>query len=208
LLLQVIFHSRIAEESGHFDIDEVVENIVEKMIRRHPHVFGKKGNQAGKIQLEDWEALKKQERTERARSKGVVDPSILDDVALAFPALMRAEKLLERAAKSGFKWLEIDSIFNKINEEIEEFKIELDGDSISQQKIQEEIGDILLTVVSLARHLKVDPETALRCGNNKFEKRFRFIEKRLVKEKKNLEDTNLEEFELLWQESKLKKKLF
>jgi len=202
LLFQVVFHSRIAEELEYFDFDEVVEDIIEKMIRRHPHVFGVDGNQKKEFQLEDWENQKKRERLGKARNRGVDRPSILDDVAISFPALKRAEKLGKRAAKVGFDWSGIESVFNKMDEEIMGLRNELEKDSIIQRKIEEELGDILLTVAGLARHLSVDPELALRRGNNKFEKRFRFMESQLVKQRKKLEDIDLEEFELLWQDSK------
>jgi len=204
LLLQIVFHSRIAEESGQFDFNEVVQIIVDKMIRRHPHVFGEEGVRDKEYHSEEWEAQKSLERFEKARSRGYKSISILDDVAIAYPALMRAEKLGKRAAKVGFDWPNIDSVFEKIYEEILELRKELVEESISQEKIEEELGDILLSVVSLARHLRVDPELALRRGNIKFEKRFHYIEKQLEKLSKKLENTSLEEYELLWQEAKLK----
>ena len=202
LLLQVVFHSRIAEESGEFDFNDVVKNITEKMIRRHPHVFGEEIERKKEFHSEEWDLQKERERTEKARLRGEDRPSILDDVALAFPALMRAEKLGKRVAKVGFDCLEIDSVFKKINDEIKELQNELEEKIISNQRLEEEIGDILLTVVSLARHLKIDPELALRRVNSKFEKRFRFIENHLAKKRKKLEDTSLEEYELLWKETK------
>ena len=208
LLLQIVFHSRIAEESGYFDFNEVVQIIVDKMIRRHPHVFGEEGKRDIEYHSEEWETQKNQERSEKARSRGDKSPSILDDVALAFPALMRAEKLGKRAAKVGFDWPDIDSVFEKIYEEILELRTELEEESISKNKIEEELGDILLAVVSLARHLRVDPELALRRGNTKFEKRFHYIEKKLEKQSKKPEKTTLEEYELLWQEAKLKEHSF
>ncbi len=204
LLLQIVFHSRIAEESGYFDFDEVVQVIIDKMIRRHPHVFGEQGKRDMEYQSEEWEAQKKQERYQKARRRGCQFPSILDDVALALPALMRAEKLGKRAAKVGFDWPDIDSVFEKIHEEILELRTELGEEVISQNNIEEELGDILLAVVSLARHLKLDPELALRRGNTKFENRFHYVEDQLEKVRKKPENTSLEEYELLWQAAKLK----
>ena len=201
LLFQVVFHSRIAEESGYFNFDEVVENIIEKMIRRHPHVFGEEGGRKKEFQLEDWEAQKKKERADKARSRGV-NHSILDDVPISFPALKRAEKLGKRIARAGFEWLEIDLVFNKLNEEIDELRLLLEEDGFSQKLIEEELGNILLTIVSLARHMRVDPELALRRGNAKFERRFRFVENQLRNNRKKLEEIEIEEFELLWEKAK------
>jgi len=207
LLLQIVFHSRMAEESGDFDFNEVAQSITDKMIRRHPHVFGEEGQRTRQFHGDEWEAQKKRERAEKAQLRGAAVPSILDDVALAFPALMRAEKLGKRAAKAGFEWPEIEPFFEKINEEILELRSELDEKEISKELVEEELGDILLSVVSLARHLKVDAELALRSSNNKFESRFRFVEKRLAEAGKIPEDTSLAEYEALWQEAKRSKQV-
>ena len=205
LLLQIVFHSRIAEESGYFDFDEVAQNITDKMIRRHPHVFGEEGERSKEFHGDQWEEQKKRERTEKALRRGDHTPSILDDVALSLPALMRSEKLGKRAAKVGFDWPDIDSVFEKMNEEIQELKNELEAKTISREAVEEELGDMLLTVVSLARHLQVNPELALRRGSAKFEQRFRFVEKRLAKDGYCLENASLEELESLWQEAKQRK---
>ena len=207
LLLQIVFHSRIAEELGHFDFDEVVEDIVKKMIRRHPHIFEKKVNRSKRFNSEEWEIQKSKERFEKAKNSGNDFSSVLDNVALALPALMRAEKIVKRASSVGFDWPDMESIFIKINEEINELRHELGKDIIFPKKIEEELGDILLTIVSLARYLNVDPELALRNGNTKFEKRFRFVEKKLAEISKKPEETNLKEYELLWNEAKSKKDL-
>jgi len=207
LLLQIVFHSQIAEELGHFDFDEVVEDIVQKMIRRHPHVFEKKVKRSKKFHAEEWEIQKSKERFEKSKISGNDLSSVLDNVALALPALMRAEKIGKRASKVGFDWPDIESVFRKIKEEINELRNELEKDIILPKKIEEELGDILFTIVSLARHLDVDPELALRNGNTKFEKRFRFVEKKLAEISKKPEETNLKEYELLWNEAKLKKEL-
>ena len=205
LLLQIVFHSRMAEESGYFDFDEVVQNIADKMIRRHPHVFGEEGERSKEFHRDQWEDQKKRERTEKALIRGDHTPSILDDVALSLPALMRSEKLGKRAAKVGFDWPDIDSVFEKMNEEIQELKNELEAKTISREAVEEELGDMLLTVVSLARHLQVNPELALRRGSAKFEQRFRFVEKRLEKGGNCPENASLEELESLWQEAKQRK---
>ena len=205
LLLHIVFHSRIAEESGDFDFNEVAQSIVDKMIRRHPHVFGEEEQRTREFHGDEWEAQKKLERAAKAQRRGDSLPSILDDVALAFPALMRAEKLGKRAAKVGFEWQNIESYFNKINEEILELRNALDEKEISKKLVEEELGDILLSVVSLARYLKVDAELALRRSNDKFESRFRFIEKQLSEAGKKPEETSLAEYESFWHEAKQSK---
>ena len=202
LLLQIVFHSRMAEESGDFDFNDVAQSIADKMIRRHPHVFGNEGQRSKEFHGEQWEAQKKRERTEKAHRLGDEVPSILDDIALALPALMRAEKLGKRAAKAGFDWTEIEPVFEKINEEILELRNELDEKEISAESVEEEFGDILLSVVSLARHLQVNPELALRRANSKFERRFHHIEKQLSEAGKIPEETSLAEYEVLWQDAK------
>ena len=207
LLLQIIFHSRMAEESGIFDFNEVAQSIADKMVRRHPHVFGKKIQRTRDFHGDEWEAQKKRERYEKALRRGDESPSILDGVALAFPALMRADKLGKRAAKAGFEWREIEPYFEKINEEIGELRSELVEKEVSKELVEEELGDILLSIVALARHLKVDAELALRKSNDKFESRFRFIEKQLSEEGKIPEETSLAEYEVRWKEAKKNKQV-
>ena len=207
LLLQIVFHSRMAEESGDFNFDDVAQTISDKMIRRHPHVFGEEGKRSREFHGDEWEAQKKRERVEKAQLRGDVMLSILDGVALAIPALMRAEKLGKRAAKAGFDWTGIETVYEKINEEIRRLQSELEENEISGESVEEELGDILLTVVSLARHLRIDPELALRRANAKFERRFRFIEKQLLKAGQSPENVSLQKLEKLWQEAKQIQKL-
>ena len=158
LLLQVVFHSRIAEEAGAFTLDDVVASISEKMERRHPHIFGDAAQSPG------WEELKAAERS------GKSDASALAGVAAGLPALMRAVKLQKRAARVGFDWPDADGSRAKLHEEIKEV------DAATGDEIEDEIGDLLFAAVNWARHLGVDPETALRRGNAKFERRFRAME--------------------------------
>jgi len=207
LLLQIVFHSRMAEESGDFNFDDVAQTISDKMIRRHPHVFGEEGKRSREFHGDEWEAQKKSERVEKAQLRGDVMLSILDGVALALPALTRAEKLGKRAAKAGFDWTGIETVYEKINEEIRRLQSELEENEISGESVEEELGDILLTVVSLARHLRIDPELALRRANAKFERRFRFIEKQLLKAGQSPENVSLQKLEKLWQEAKQIQKL-
>jgi ATP diphosphatase len=164
LLLQVAFHSRMAEQAGHFTLQDVIDGITQKMIRRHPHVFGEgTKREDGHAQ---WEAIKAAERAEKEP-----DPSALAGVAIALPALLRAEKLQKRAARTGFDWPDSDGAIAKIVEELDEVQ-----GAATQAEREEEVGDLLFAVVNLARHLKVDPEVALRAGNAKFDRRFRAME--------------------------------
>ena len=182
LLLQVVFHSRIAEEAGAFTLADVVASISDKMERRHPHIFGTAGESPG------WEELKAAERT------GKDDVSALAGVAAGLPALMRAVKLQKRAARVGFDWPDDKGPKAKVHEEIEEVA------TASPQHVEEEIGDLLFAVVNWARHLGVDPEAALRSGNAKFERRFRAMEQLAGADFPTLE---LAEQEALWQRVKL-----
>lgn len=187
LLLQVAFHSRMAEQNGHFALQDVIDAITEKMIRRHPHVFEEgAAREDGHAQ---WEAIKAAERADKEP-----DPSALAGVAIALPALLRAEKLQKRAARTGFDWPDTDGVIDKIEEELAEVRA---ADSPAER--EEEIGDLLFAVVNLARHLKVDPEVALRAANAKFDKRFRVMESLAGDDFPTL---SLDEKEGLWQQAK------
>jgi len=181
LLFQVIFQSRIAEEDGLFDFDEVCAGLVEKMVTRHPHVFG----DADKL---DWEAAKAAER------KANPDTRTLDGVALALPALMRAQKLGKRASKVGFDWPDAEPVVAKVEEELQELR-----EAITQDERHEEIGDLLFAVVNLARHSSVDAEAALRDANAKFQRRFESVENALGE---RLVEASLDEMEAAWVEAK------
>ena len=195
LLFQVVFHSRMAEEAGHFNFDDVAQAICDKMIRRHPHVFADASERSAESQTIAWEEQKASERA----SKGQ-DQSLLDDLPLALPALLRASKLTKRAARVGFDWPNAEAVFDKLDEELGELK-----DAIKEQDqdhIAEELGDLLFVISNLARKLKVDPEDALRSTNAKFETRFKFIEQRLDQQDRSPEEATLEEMEALWLEAK------
>lgn len=183
LLLQVVFHSRMAEEAGHFSLHTVIGNICDKMTRRHPHIFGEDS------EFPSWEEMKAKERSQQE------DKSALAGVATALPALLRAEKLQKRAARTGFDWPDMEGVYEKVQEEIEEVK-----SSSSQEEREEEIGDLLFAVVNLARHMKVDPEQALRAANGKFERRFRMMEDFAGETFASL---SLDEMERLWQRAKV-----
>ncbi|WP_439138385.1 nucleoside triphosphate pyrophosphohydrolase [Roseicyclus sp.] len=195
LLFQSVFHAQMAAEAGLFDLDDVASAIADKMIARHPHVFGDESNaKSADQQVADWESVKAAERAAKARG------GVLDDVALGLPALMRAEKLQKRAARVGFDWPEIGQVIDKIAEEARELAEA--RDALPQDKIAEEMGDLLFVMANLARHLKVDPEDALRRANTKFTRRFAFIEAELAKLGKRPEDSDLAEMDALWDGAK------
>lgn len=192
LLFQVVFHARMAEEQGAFDFYEVVQGLSDKMEARHPHVFGTGEIATAEQQTQNWEVMKAKERA----AKLAEDPSLLADIPLALPALMRAEKLTKRAARVGFDWPRLEEVFAKLAEEIGETREAIDeGD---QGHIEEEIGDVLFVLANLARKVKVDPEVALRSANAKFERRFRWIEEALKRDGKRPDTSSLEEMDGLW----------
>jgi MazG family protein len=193
LLLQVVYHARMAEEEGAFGFDDVVEAIATKMIRRHPHVFGDEAARASPPAKGFWEAAKARERAQATSAAA----SLLDDVPLALPALLRAVKLQKRAARAGFDWPGANDVVDKIAEEARELAQAPDKEAAS-----EELGDLLFTVANLARHLEVEPETALRAANAKFERRFRHIERELASRGKRPETSTLEEMDALWNAAK------
>jgi MazG family protein len=194
LLLQVVFHARMAEEAGHFDFEAVAKAIADKMVRRHPHVFGDKSAQDAAGVRVSWEQIKAKERLARASDQDRPH-SVLDGVALSLPALSRADKLQKRAARVGFDWPQTLQVFDKIDEELAEIKEEIqDGGTL--QRLEDEVGDLLFAAANLARHLGVDSEGALRRANGKFEQRFREVEARLGED---LETASLEEMEAAWQ---------
>lgn len=200
LLLQVVYHARMAEEAGDFRFDDVATAIADKMVARHPHVFGGAEIDSAAAQTRMWEEFKARERAAKAGASGRPS-SVLDDVPLALPALLRAEKLQKRAARVGFDWPEARQVLDKIEEEIAEVRAELDQGA-PPARIEDEIGDLLFALANLARHLKIDPETALRGCNSKFERRFRSVEQSLAKKGKSPKEATLEEMEALWVEAK------
>ncbi len=197
LLFQVVFHARMAEEAGLFAFADVASAIADKMLRRHPHVFGTAKISSVTAQNEAWEAHKAAERRARARQTEERE-SVLDGVALALPALLRSVKIQARAARIGFDWPDATGVFAKIEEEIGELKSELERDA-DRAALEDEIGDILFAVANLARKLDLDPEAALRRATAKFERRFRRVE---VLADERATGTDLDVLEALWQEVK------
>lgn len=201
LLLQVVFHARMAEERGLFDFADVAAGIADKMVRRHPHVFaGARGIDSATAQTSAWEEHKARERAEKPAKK---HGGLLDDVPRALPALLRALKLQKRAASVGFDWDSAPRVVEKIAEEALEIA-EAQSAGASQAKLEEEIGDLLFAVANLARHLKADPESALRSANEKFVRRFSYIEQVLEKRGSSPAKASLEEMEAIWQAAKAK----
>lgn len=193
LLLQVVYHARMAEEVGAFRFADVVEGICRKMIRRHPHVFGDEQVENANAQTAAWERLKAEER-----QAGQSDTSHLAGIARGLPALVRAGKLGRRAASVGFDWPDVAGVIGKLHEELAELESDLDDN----ERLEGEIGDLMFTLVNLCRHRGLDPERALRRSNAKFEHRFRAMETALSAENRALGDAAADEFERLWRDAK------
>ncbi|OSQ37839.1 nucleoside triphosphate pyrophosphohydrolase [Thalassospira mesophila] len=201
LLLQVVFHSQMAAEEQLFTFDDVARSITDKMIARHPHVFGDVDAKTPDHVSQNWEKLKAAERLRKADVKGHEQTSALDGVASALPALMRAEKLTKRAARVGFDWPDIEQVFDKLSEEIGELREELTANP-DPDRLEDELGDMLFVMANLARKINVDPEVALRRTNLKFTRRFQFIEKELARNGKTAGQSSLEEMDTLWDAAK------
>jgi len=199
LLLQSVYHTQMASEAGLFDFDDVTNDISDKMVARHPHVFGDESrDKSADQQTQDWEKIKEAERTAKMRG------GVLDDVALGLPALMRAVKLQKRAARVGFDWPDISMVIDKIVEEARELSEAQQANDHAH--LAEEYGDMLFVIANLGRHLNIDPEEALRSANSKFTRRFRFIETELKKRGKSPEQSDLDEMDALWDAAKEQEK--
>ena len=196
LLFQSVFHAQMAEEAGHFTFNDVAKAISDKMVSRHPHVFGTEGNDfSADTQVDRWEEVKAAERAAKSETR------VLDGVAVGLPALLRAMKLQKRAARVGFDWPSTDQVIDKIIEESREL-VEA-RDTLTQDEVEEEMGDLLFVVANLARHLNVDPEAALRRTNAKFIRRFNALEDALIAKGSSPEQSNLDEMDALWDAAKL-----
>jgi ATP diphosphatase len=206
LLLQVVYHARMAEETDAFAFGDVVEAITKKMIRRHPHVFGPDAGQTSQeVVNRNWDRIKAEEKAERAARRGeaVEAPaSLLASVKSGLPALTRALELQKKASTVGFDWNDPRAVLKKIREETDEIEAALDAGD--EAEVVDEIGDLLFVAVNLARHMKADPESALRKTNVKFVRRFAYIERALRGRGKTLEQSSLEEMDALWNEAKTK----
>ena len=223
LLLQVLFYAEMAKEDGHFSIDTVLDTLSDKLVRRHPHVFGEvEANTSGEV-LRNWEAIKRQERAQKSDGEAEDRKPLLDSVGTAMPSLLEGLKLSNKAAHVGFDWPNIDGLFDKLAEETDELRREVEripppgpqpiGRGVAgargvqreaelQSRLQDEVGDLLFTVVNLARYLEVDPESALRHTNRKFRRRFTHVESALRAEGRELTEATLDEMERHWQQAK------
>ena len=194
-MLQSVYHTAIGEEAGHFTFQSVVRNISDKMVARHPHVFGDESrDKSAEQQTADWEAIKAAERAGKTQS------GTLDGVAIGLPALLRALKLQKRAARVGFDWPSTDEVIDKITEEAHEL-VEA-RDTLTQTEVEEEYGDLLFVMTNLGRHLGLDPEAALRAANAKFTRRFEGVEAKLAARGKTPAESDLAEMDALWDEVK------
>ena len=218
LLLQVVYHSRMAEEERAFTFADVVDAVTRKMIRRHPHVFGDEKARSATLQKGWWESIKAEEKAAKHDDGANKDPAptaLLADVPLALPALTRAVKLQAKAARVGFDWPSLAPVFAKMREELSELEeIAAPADprgpsaavTPADPRIAEELGDLLFVIANVARHLAIDPETALRSANTKFTRRFAHIEVRLAEQGKQPADSTLQEMDALWDEAKMREK--
>jgi MazG family protein len=209
LLFQIVFYAQVARERGEFTIGDVTDRIHEKMVRRHPHVFGDVTVRDNEELLRNWEALKAEEKREKGKGVEAPDPSLLDGVSSKAPALMEAHQLGTKAARVGFDWRNVEEIFDKLHEEIDELReaigarAEAGSDSEAEhERVREELGDLLFAVTNIARHLSVEPEAALKLTNRKFRRRFRHIERGLRARGREPGSATIEEMEELWQEAK------
>ncbi len=228
LLLQVLFYAQMAEEEGRFSIDDVLDRLAQKLVGRHPHVFGEVVADTPAEVLRNWEALKAEEKKQRLAERGEVAPgsageSVLAGVSSAVPALLEATKLSSRAAHVGFDWPQIAGLFEKLGEEVTELRRNLEewpppgprppqrgvagarGAAVSEElraRLEDEVGDLLFVLVNIARYLALDPESALKKTNRKFKRRFQWLEAELSRQGRRPQDASLDELERLWQESK------
>ncbi|MDB5469275.1 MAG: MazG family protein [Caulobacter sp.] len=198
LLFQVVFHSRMAEEEGAFGFDDVAGAIVDKMVRRHPHVFGDAGERSAGEQVQAWEVMKAGERAARTRT------GVLADVPAGLPGLTRAVKLTKRAARVGFDWPSPAEVIAKLHEELDELQVEIEAGN--REKMRQEMGDLLFVVANLARKLDIEPEDAIRATNAKFARRFAFIEARLAEDGRTPDQSDLAEMDGLWNDAKAAEK--
>lgn len=199
LLLQVVFHAQMAEEAGHFDLNDVHQSICDKMIRRHPHVFGDEEQRDAEAHSDAWVKQKEAERL----ASGNTDDSALAGITGGLPAWMRSLKLQKHAAKVGFDWPDTTGVTDKLHEELDELRDEMVQSPVDHERLQDEFGDVLFVMMNLARHLHLDPEAALRHANQKFERRFRGMEQQCLSQQNALSDLSLEEMEAIWQSVKL-----
>jgi len=207
LLFQIVFYAQVAGERGDFTIDDIIEAIHSKMVRRHPHVFGDATARDSAEVLRNWEAIKAEEKRAAATdddARRSPEESLLDGVSSKAPALMEAHQLATKAARVGFDWQHLEDIFDKLHEEINELRTAIKERASADEadEVRAEIGDLLFAVANIARHLGVEPEAALKLTNRKFRRRFRYVEQGLLSRGRRLDAAMLDEMEALWQEAK------
>src|SRR5712691_10542808 len=208
LLFQITFFARVAAERGEFNIDNVIEQVHAKMVRRHPHVFGEMTAGDSAEVLRNWEAIKAEEKRAAGKLAGdAAGTSILNGVSTKAPALMEAHQLSTKAARVGFDWQNVADIFEKLREEIDELRVAIEthakaNDEANHTRVREEIGDLLFVVTNIARHMRIEPEAALKLTNRKFRRRFAYSERKLRARNHKFDETTLNELEELWQEAK------
>jgi len=205
LLFQITFFARVAKERGEFTIDDVISQVHEKMVRRHPHVFGDAAASDSAQVLRNWEAIKAEEK--RAAGKGSEKVSILDGVSTRAPALMEAHQISTKVARVGFDWKDVEEIFAKLNEELDELRAAITthaetNSEADHAQVREEIGDLLFVITNIARRLNVEPEAALKLSNRKFRQRFNFIEQTLQQQQRKFDEVTINELEQIWQQAK------
>lgn len=205
LLFQVVFYAQLGMEQQHFDFEMIAQTVADKLVRRHPHVFEQQSQQSLDTLKQNWEQIKQQERELKSEQhgKGAEDKSILANIPKGMTPLIRANKIQKQCAKVGFDWPDVEPVFDKVHEEIEEIQQALDEPIKNQAHIEEEVGDLIFAVVNLSRHLGIDPQTAMRKANHKFETRFRQVEKQVIAQGSNLKSASLEELEAIWQHVKI-----
>ncbi len=202
LLLQVVFHAQMAKEAKLFDFSDLAQAVSDKLERRHPHVFGDAKIETADEQVNSWEKIKAEEKRSKSDGKRA---SVLDDIPVALPSMTRAHKMLKKAAKTGFDWPTISPVFDKLNEEIGELKKAINTEI--PEDILDEVGDILFVAVNIAKHLKVDPDTALRHTMKKYENRFRYMEDQLARQQMEFKDMSLQQLEELWDQARALERL-
>jgi len=206
VLLHVLFNAQLAREAGQFDIDSVIDQISSKLVRRHPHVFAGESAATPEEVIKNWEAIKAQEKAQKLKSRTLEQRSVLEGIPSKMPALHEAHQISARVARVGFDWPDVEGVFEKLQEEVREVRDVISSESGENrhERLEDEIGDLLFVIVNLARHLKVDSESALKRANRKFKRRFQFMESELAQQGKSLDTTSLSEMESLWQKAKLR----
>jgi len=204
LLLHVVFYAHLGKEAGRFDINTVIGQISDKLIRRHPHVFGEESASTPEEVIKNWEVIKAQEKAQKLKNRTPEQRSLLEGIPSKLPAIHEAHQISSRAARVGFDWPDVEGIFEKLQEEVRELRevIAEGNDHRRRERLEDEIGDMLFVIVNIARFLKIDSESALKRANRKFKARFQYMERELARQGKTLEQTSLDEMEALWRKAK------